>query len=399
MNKKLIDYEGFEAYTKGVRDKYADKKDIITPNERQYIQLSNNGFELIRYWDAEALIAIFVTMICRQFTTTLIHNISPAYSSLVDLCLDNDCEASKIAKDKRYVDSGFLGVLQKGMMELPNVSVLLVKSYKGKDLTIEEISAMWQQKTKSPLIWVYKDMLKEFISKHTIQDTLNLCDPIYVKKEDRKRLSTNDYTDKDKQKVNTISKKADKSEIPKKLSQLENDKTFKTESEIQSMIERASSLKKEVVTSLPTTGKDDVIYLVKDPKGKDNNNYLEYLWLNDKYELIGSTQVDLSGYVQQGDLKQYQNAIYALQNDMREANDAVIKKLDKYDDKALLAPNIDWENEETYTTPKFVANAVTMLTSETISEFDKYIGEELQKTLKTTDIQEFTQQELEEAFK
>lgn len=96
--------------------------------------------------------------------------------------------------------------------------------------------------------------------------------------------------------------KAEKSDIPTKLSQLENDKTFKTESEIQSMIEKASSLKKEVVTSLPTTGKDDVIYLVKDPKGKDNNNYLEYLWLNGKYELIGSTQVDLSGYAKKDDL-------------------------------------------------------------------------------------------------
>lgn len=93
-----------------------------------------------------------------------------------------------------------------------------------------------------------------------------------------------------------IMNKAEKSDIPTKLSQLTNDKTFKTESEIQSMIEKASSLKKEVVTSLPTTGKDDVIYLVKDEKGKDNNNYLEYLWLNGKYELIGSTQVDLSGY-------------------------------------------------------------------------------------------------------
>lgn len=200
----------------------------------------------------------------------------------------------------------------------------------------------------------------------------------------------------DKAKLDSIDNGANKTT---KLSQLENDTDFKTESEIQQMIEKASSLKKEVVTSLPQTGKDDVIYLVKDRKGKDNNNYLEYLWLNGKYELIGSTQVDLSGYVQQGDLKQYQNAIYALQNDMREANDAVIKKLDKHDDKALVTPNIDWENEETYTTPKFVANAVTMLASETLDEFNKYIGEELQKTLKTSDIQEFTQQELEEAFK
>lgn len=401
MNKKLIDYEGFEAYTKGVRDKYADKKDIITPNERQYIQLSNNGFELIRYWDAEALIAIFVTMICRQFTTTLIHNISPAYSSLVDLCLDNDCEASKIAKDKRYVDSGFLGVLQKGMMELPNVSVLLVKSYKGKDLTIEEISAMWQQKTKSPLIWVYKDMLKEFISKHTIQDTLDLCDPIYVKKEDRKRLSTNDYTDKDKQKVNTISKKANKSEIPKKLSQLENDKTFKTESEIQSMIEKASSLKKEVVTSLPTTGKDDVIYLVKDPKGKDNNNYLEYLWLNGKYELIGSTQVDLSGYVTNAEL----NNSVSIMNESLTSKIKIIEQsthniLDKDKDKAIVGDNgTNILDDKTYTTPEYVNWLTSLLTTEQFKMFEEVLKTLSDEKLDKTDIQEFTQQELEEAFK
>lgn len=113
--------------------------------------------------------------------------------------------------------------------------------------------------------------------------------------------------------VNNINKlddrKANISAIPTKLSQLTNDKTFKTESEIQQMIEKASSLKKEVVTSLPTTGKDDVIYLVKDNKGKDNNNYLEYLWLNGKYELIGSTQVDLSGYATKSDLDKKQNKI------------------------------------------------------------------------------------------
>lgn len=105
------------------------------------------------------------------------------------------------------------------------------------------------------------------------------------------------------QKINEeLHRMASKEEIPKKLSQLENDKTFKTEAEIQSMIEKASSLKKEVVTSLPQTGKDDVIYLVKDDKGQENNNYLEYLWLNGKYELIGSTQVDLSGYAKLDDI-------------------------------------------------------------------------------------------------
>lgn len=190
-----------------------------------------------------------------------------------------------------------------------------------------------------------------------------------------------------------------KDQLPSSLSQLTNDTKFKTETEVQEMIANSSKLKKEVVASLPSTGKDDVIYLVKDDKGKDNNSYLEYLWLNGKYELIGSTQVDLSGYVQQEELKQYENAIYALQTDMYETDSALSEKLDKKNDKALVVANIDWENEKTYTTPKFVANAVSALTSEIIAEFDKYVIDELQETLKKTDLSPFTLQELEEAFK
>lgn len=69
-----------------------------------------------------------------------------------------------------------------------------------------------------------------------------------------------------------------------------------TEPKLQEALAKIKTLKKEVVEALPTTGQDDVIYLVKDKDGKDNNYYLEYLWL-DKWELIGSTQVDLSGYM------------------------------------------------------------------------------------------------------
>lgn len=100
-----------------------------------------------------------------------------------------------------------------------------------------------------------------------------------------------------------IGKKADESDVPTALSQLTNDKSFKTAEEIQTMINDASKLKKEVVTSLPETGDDDVIYLVKDPDGKTGNYYLEYLWISGKYELIGSTQVDLSDYAKIDDLK------------------------------------------------------------------------------------------------
>lgn len=90
--------------------------------------------------------------------------------------------------------------------------------------------------------------------------------------------------------------KAEKSEIPTKLSQLINDKTFKTEAEIQELINNSTKLKKEVITSLPATGKEDVIYLLKN-KNDTNNVYTEYMWIDGKWEIIGDTKVDLSEYL------------------------------------------------------------------------------------------------------
>ena len=98
------------------------------------------------------------------------------------------------------------------------------------------------------------------------------------------------------------SNKANKTEIPTKLSQLINDKTFKTEAEIQELINNSTKLKKEVVTSLPATGKEDVIYLLKN-KNDTNNVYTEYMWISGRWEIIGDTKVDLSEYLKTTDLK------------------------------------------------------------------------------------------------
>lgn len=99
----------------------------------------------------------------------------------------------------------------------------------------------------------------------------------------------------EKNKVNSVNNKV--GDVVLKISDLENDKTFKTEAEIQSMINNSTKLKKEVVTSFPNSGKDDVIYLLKN-KNDENNVYTEYLWIGDKWEIIGDTKVDLTGYVE-----------------------------------------------------------------------------------------------------
>lgn len=136
-----------------------------------------------------------------------------------------------------------------------------------------------------------------------------------VSEEQGKGLSTNDYTDAAKAKVDAIPENpkytdttydltpyAKKTEVPTKVSALTNDKGFKTEKEVLSLIQSSSKLKKEVVTSLPSTGKDDVLYLKKD--GNDaNNSYVEYMWINGAWEIIGNTKIDLNPYAKKTDIK------------------------------------------------------------------------------------------------
>lgn len=206
---------------------------------------------------------------------------------------------------------------------------------------------------------------------NTIQENILELDNNKVDKVEGKELSSNDFTNDLKDKLEKIEDGANKIT---KISQLTNDENFKTEAEIQELINNSTKLKKEVVTSLPSTGKDDVIYLVKDDKGKDNNNYLEYLWLNDKYELIGSTQVDLSGYMTNEDFeskwKNVRKVVDGNWGDIKRIEDEIPKPFqEEYGE-----PRPD---DNSYVTPYYVDNTY----------------------LKKQDIQEFTQQELEEAFK
>lgn len=50
------------------------------------------------------------------------------------------------------------------------------------------------------------------------------------------------------------------------------------------------------VDTLPTDGEAGVIYLVKKNTEGTNNARYEYIWTDGKWELIGETEVDLTGY-------------------------------------------------------------------------------------------------------
>lgn len=146
----------------------------------------------------------------------------------------------------------------------------------------------------------------------------------YVQKATGKGLSTNDFTNLYKNKVDGIengaevniielikrngsnlSIGADKSvdiKVPVKYSDLTNDKTYQTKAEIIALITEKGKLKKEIVTELPpVAGADEnTFYLVRNAQ---NTGYEEWMVVNGAWEILGDTaSVDFTGYIHEDDL-------------------------------------------------------------------------------------------------
>ena len=104
----------------------------------------------------------------------------------------------------------------------------------------------------------------------------------------------------------TISSKAVNITVPTKVSQLTNDSSYATQTYVDEAIGGITGMSYSVVSTLPSTGKAGVIYLV--PKTAETKDiYNEYIWVNNAFELIGTTAPDLSGYVKTTDLVELTN--------------------------------------------------------------------------------------------
>lgn len=332
MTYKLIDYERLKAFSDSLKSKYATKSDL--PKKLADLQ-EDTTHRLVTDEDKEILqksvkgISIGVKAGEPDLFFNVGRNDLTASSTKIPLA-ENSRHGLMSKEDKKKVDA--IPPNPKYTDTIPDLSGYATKSELNKKIDKSSISDNFIGQSKDKIL----------SQKGAYELGMQLSIEI----------------------DNATKTKAEKADIPTRISQLENDKTFKTEAEIQSMIEKASSLKKEVVTSLSSTGKDDVIYLVKDENGKDNNNYLEYLWLNGKYELIGSTQVDLSGYAKKED-------VLNRELDKATASDVYNKTgSGKYVDANLL-------------------NEVRVDLHASI----------LGWIMQNVTLQEFTQQELEEAFK
>lgn len=71
--------------------------------------------------------------------------------------------------------------------------------------------------------------------------------------------------------------------------------------EIASAVSGVIQIDYSVVEALPSTGKKGVIYLVAN-SGSGNNIYDEYIYINSKFEKLGSREMDLSSYAKKTDI-------------------------------------------------------------------------------------------------
>lgn len=134
----------------------------------------------------------------------------------------------------------------------------------------------------------------------------------FVAQEEGKGLSTNDFTDELKQKVldagdSTFTGNYDdlnnKPFIPSRTSDLANDAGFQTSADVAAAIGAAGHLSRVIVTELsqPAMADEHEIYMLQEGES-GSNRYTEWMVIEGVWEQIGSSEVDLSGYLKVSDM-------------------------------------------------------------------------------------------------
>lgn len=83
-------------------------------------------------------------------------------------------------------------------------------------------------------------------------------------------------------------------------------KGYQTNTQVQQAINSAlsgiSGIQFSVVEQLPATGVASTIYLIQNAVTASGNVYTEWIYVNNKWETLGSTTVDLSEYLKKTDV-------------------------------------------------------------------------------------------------
>jgi hypothetical protein len=114
-----------------------------------------------------------------------------------------------------------------------------------------------------------------------------------------------------------LAKKANSTDIPTKVSGLQNDSNYQTDTDVTTtltpyatktyvgeQISNADHLKREIVTEIPKpeTAAKNTIYMLKIESVTGNDKYREYLLIDGTVQCIGDTSVDLTDYAKTTDV-------------------------------------------------------------------------------------------------
>lgn len=88
--------------------------------------------------------------------------------------------------------------------------------------------------------------------------------------------------------------------VPTTVSSFTNDAGYQNASQVSSAINTAISgitgISFEIVQTLPATGDPGTIYLVPAGQSATGDIYAEWIYINNAWEKLGTTSVDLTGY-------------------------------------------------------------------------------------------------------
>ena len=194
--------------------------------------------------------------------------------------------------------------------------------------------------------------------------------------------------------------KADITDFPTNVSAFNNDSGFitntvnnltnyylktqtYTQTEVDNLISAAVNGRFQKVNELPSSGESNVIYLVPKADPEISNACDEYIWQDNAWELIGSTEIDLSDYVTDDDLTT------ALQNYLTTSafNTAIASYYTKTEADNLLANKVDKVAGKGLSTNDYdntAKNIVDGVTSALNDKVDKEIGKGLSTNDYTT---------------
>lgn len=131
----------------------------------------------------------------------------------------------------------------------------------------------------------------QYLNEIGLEYLISRLKQLYVERLPDKGLSTNDFTDELLEKLMNTASKGDLQEV---------------KNELVEIINGITSFEYMVVSELPSKGKKGTIYLLRLSKFNTVKNlYEEYIWVQDRYELLGMLDTDQEGpFVTADDFKE-----------------------------------------------------------------------------------------------